>query len=455
MSSVIRYDLINYFLKEPVEIICSSAFPMVKRLILCPRPRNVEEPWPLQEAEPVSALLKIDGEESEEKELQEKSEEFMNWVCWLLSLQELHDVYYWGAHHYARQNSAWQIRSSMWKPVFIRQWKPPGQGIFEGTVLYWRLPQFLSNGLGLFFDVNFRRTEFTLALQLFLDSLPTDQLTEIRFVKKWSAFESLVNDQAERDGYLYTFGHAGTEEYARLKAEVKRVIDSDPSVQARPNANEALTKQLSALERMPVKMMAKRFLDELSINYDEPDINKIVNTRNDILHYIRTSAGLEEVLRLDLILKETLSEVLCRKLGWNIERELQVDYSTPYTEPLPDYLRLSNERHEVEASGSGRLESADGTHTFECEGSLSWNQHRIDGQFVSRDPNRLEILNLMNAGGSVKLSLEPSDSRILVEKAMFTHFGFGAHATVRGGPPQNFEVDFKLTALKLFRAASL
>jgi len=61
----------------------------------------------------------------------------------------------------------------------------------------------------------------------------------------------------------------------------------------------------------------------------------------------------------------------------------------------------------------------------------------------------------MNAGGSVKLSLEPSDSRILVEKAMFTHFGFGAHATVRGGPPQNFEVDFKLTALKLFRAASL
>ena len=58
MSSVMRYDIINYFLKEPVEIPCDfSAFPMIRKVVLYPTATNSEEHWPLQEPAKVASLL--------------------------------------------------------------------------------------------------------------------------------------------------------------------------------------------------------------------------------------------------------------------------------------------------------------------------------------------------------------------------------------------------------------
>lgn len=301
--SIMRCDLINYFLKEPVEMSCNfHLFPTIKRLILYPTRNSVEEQWPSEKPAKVSAFLETsDNENVAEYEVQRQAEEFMNLVCWLLSLQELHDVYYWGTYHYVKSGSTWRLRSSLWKPALIKEWKP--SGVSEGTVTYWRLPEFLSRAMTIFSDEKFHSKEFILALHLFLDSLPTDQLAEIRFVKKWSAFESLINDQAEEDGYLFIFRERGSQEFSSLKSELKRVIDTYPDVLANPNSNEPLTKQLAALERMPVKMISKRFLNDHHVNYDEHDLNKIVNLRNDILHYIRTDKGLKEVRRLERVLR--------------------------------------------------------------------------------------------------------------------------------------------------------
>ena len=134
-----------------------------------------------------------------------------------------------------------------------------------------------------------------------------------------------------------------------------------------------------------------------------------------------------------------------------MEAELRVRYSTPHAQPLPDYCRLSSENPLTTANGVGRLESTDGRQSFTCEGLLSWNTSSIDGQFVSRDPRRPEILNLMNNEAPLLLRLTTNGSEILVEKANLTHFGFGAHASVRGGPVENLQVNFNVTALRLFR----
>ena len=110
-----------------------------------------------------------------EYEVQRQTEEFIDLVCWLLSLQELHDVYYWGAHHYVKSESAWRLRSSLWKPALIKEWKSSRS--FEGTVLYWRLPEFLSRALALFSKQEFHSKEFILALHLFqILYLPTSSL---------------------------------------------------------------------------------------------------------------------------------------------------------------------------------------------------------------------------------------------------------------------------------------
>ena len=424
---------------------------MVKRLVLSPRQGHIGKPWPLGERE-ASAFVEVDGEQQDEVVLQEKAEEFMAWVCWLLSLAGLHDAYYWGAHHYVNESSVWKLRSSVWKPTIVKEWKPLGQGIFEGTVLYWRLPEFLVKGLNAFSDTNFSRDEFILALHLFLDSLPTDQLNEMRFIKKWTAFESLINDQAENDGFLYIFGQPDSDEFASLRKQLKQVIDTHPSVISKRSAKQWLTRQLSALERVPIKILARRYLSDLSIRYDEQDIDKIVDSRNDILHYIKTEAGLEEVSRLDLVLKRLLSEVLCRKLGWDLEKELHVNYSPPYIEPLPDYVGLCKDELEVGTAGMGRLKSKDGKHALECRGTLSWNRERIEGRFVSRDRQRLNTMNLMSDRAWVELMLTASDGgTVFADKAKIVHLDWGARAATRGGPVQNIEVNFNVIALRVFR----
>lgn len=454
MSSVIRCDLINFYLKEPIEANpCDCpAFPMVRKLILCPRRRNAEAPWPLREQEGVVAFVEVETQDLEESTLQENVDGFMIWVCWLLSLAELHDVYYWGAHHYLNVSSTWKLRSSVWKPTIVRDWKPDDPRVFEGAVIYWRLPAFLSKGLKLFSDSNFPTKEFTMALHLFLDSLPTQQLAEMRFVKKWTAFESLINDQAEKDGYLYIFGKRGSDEFSSLRSQLKQTIDSHPSVTARPETNEPLTRQLGAVERMPVKMIAKRFLNDLALSFDEHDLIKIVDTRNDILHYIKTDVGLEEVRRLDTVLHRLLSEILCRKLDWNMEDELRVNYTLSYNEPLPDYITLSNSEVTTQAAGSGHIESVDGQHPMDCEGTLSWNREEINGQFVSRDPQRFEIMSLSDGKTWVKVVLNTSDGgTAILDKGRIIHVEMGARAAARGAPLQNFEVNFGTIGLKLFR----
>jgi hypothetical protein len=454
MSSVIRYDLINFYLKEPVDVhSCDCpAYPMVRRLLLCPRQTNVNEPWPLREQNKVVAFVEIDTQNQLEATLQDNIEGFMIWVCWLLSLAELHDVYFWGAHHYLKEASTWNLRSSVCKPTIVSDWKPDDPHVFEGAVIYWRLSEFLSKGLRLFSDNNFPTKEFTLALQLFLDSLPTRQFAEMRFVKKWTAFESLINDQAEKDGYLYIFGKRGSDEFSSLRSELKLAIDANPSVIARPETNEPLTRQLSAVERMPVKTIAKRFLNDLSINFDEHDLIKTVDTRNDILHYIKTDTGLEEVRRLDKILHRLLSETFCRKLDWNMENELQVNYAQPYNEPLPDYVMLSNAEVATQVAGSGHIESTDGQHPVDCEGTLTWNRDDINGQFVSRDLRRFDIMGLSDGRTKVKVVLNTSDGgTALVHGGLVIHVDMGARATVRGGPLQNFEISFGVIGLKLFR----
>ena len=453
MSSVIRYNLINFDLKEPIEINpCDCpAFPMVKKLVLCPR-KDTNIPWPLREQTGVVAFAELDSQNLQESTLQDNVDGFMIWVCWLLSLAELHDVYYWGAHHYVKETSTWKLRSSVWKRTIVKDWKPDDPRVFEGTVIYWRLPEFLSKGLKLFSDNNFPTKGFTMALHLFLDSLPTQQLAEMRFVKKWTTFESLINDQADKDGYLYIFGKRGSDEFSSLRTQLKQTIDSHPSVTARPETNEPLTRQLSALERMPVKMIAKRFLRDLSVNFDERDLNKIVDTRNDILHYIKTDAGLEDVRRLDTVRHRLLSETFCRKLDWNMEDELRVNYAQPYNEPFPEYVRLSNAEVATQTIGSGHIESVDGQHPMECVGTLSWNREDISGQFVSRDPRRLEILSLSDGKTWVKVTLNPSDGGVtIVDRGKVNHVKTGAQAAVRGGPLQNFEINFGIIGLKLFR----
>lgn len=97
---------------------------MVRRLILCPRQTNVNATWPLREQSKVVAFVEIDAQNQVEATLQDNVEGFMIWVCWLLSLAELHDVYFWGAHHYLKEASTWNLRSSVCKPTIVSDWKP-------------------------------------------------------------------------------------------------------------------------------------------------------------------------------------------------------------------------------------------------------------------------------------------------------------------------------------------
>src|SRR5208337_5306995 len=165
MSSVVRFDLLNHTLQEPVDINpCRvNAFPAVKRLLLAPSQKGA-----------TSAFVEMEGIAESNHE---NAEEFMSWVCWLLSLAELHHVYYWGAHRFVRTaESNWTWKTSSWKKKRVKEWVPSGPlaagpSVFEGSVWHWRLPQFLSIGLTRFSDSSFPRKDFIMALHLFIDSL--------------------------------------------------------------------------------------------------------------------------------------------------------------------------------------------------------------------------------------------------------------------------------------------
>jgi hypothetical protein len=425
---------------------------MVRRLILFPREQGYPESfvaWPSLKQRDVSAFVEIEGTK-DERALQEMAQDFMAWVCWLLSLAELHHVYYWGSHHYARDNSTWKLRSSAWKATTVKDWKPSMPGIFEGTVLYWRLPDFLSRGLTSFSEPKFGKDDFVPALHLLLDALPQDQLSEMRFIKKWIAFEKLVNEQAMEEGYAYAFGRAKSSEFAALRKSLSEVIETHPSVRTATDAKDALMRQLSALERAPIKTLARRFLGNLSIPYDEEDIDRMTDTRNGILHYIETRATAEELWRRDQILTRLLSQILCKMIGWDLDRELHQDYAPPYREALPDYVKLHEEIPCLEAQGSGRLETEDQTCILECGGKVTWNHEKIDGKLVSHDPERFRIIDLHNSWKWVRIHMATEDGRsVLVDRGKISHLETPFVPQTPGGQSQNVEIPFNIFALKV------
>jgi len=213
---------------------------MVKRLILFPRepgyPRSFVA-WPSMKDRQVTAFVEIEGTK-DELALQQMAQDFMIWVCWLLSLAELHHVYYWGSHHYRRESSGWKLKFSAWKRSTVADWKPAkllGMTVFEGTVPYWRIPEFVPQGLKVFSGQSFPREDFIIALQIFLDSLQpySSELTALRYIKKWIAFEELVNEYCQADGSLYVFGRPNSTDFMLLMRSLRDAIDTHPSVLSR------------------------------------------------------------------------------------------------------------------------------------------------------------------------------------------------------------------------------
>ena len=455
MRSVFRFDFLNFRLSEPIDLNpCEcSGYPMVKRLILFPRepgyPRSFVA-WPSTKDREVTAFVEIEGTNNESA-LQQMAQDFVIWVCWLLSLAELHDVYYWGSHHYSEDNSNWKLRSSVWKATTVKDWRPSGSGIFEGSILFWRLPEFLSRGFKSFSEPRFARDDFILALHLFLDSLPLDQLSEMRFVKKWIAFEKLVNEQAKDEGYAYVFGEPKAREFAALKKALAEVIKKHPAVRTAIETRGSLMRNLSCLERVPVKVLARRFLDNLSIQHDGGDIDRIVDVRNGILHYIEAKATPEELWKYEQLLSRLLCQILCKKLGWDYEKELHEKYAAPHRDPLPEYVKLHEESLGLEVKGSGRLETEDQAMSLECSGRVTWNRENIDCQLTSHDPERFNIVNLQQSPKYVRVQLTAEDgSKVLVDRGKISHLEMRFVPQTPGGSLQNVEVPFNVFALRLF-----
>jgi hypothetical protein len=426
---------------------------MVKRLILFPRepgyPRSFVA-WPSMKDREVTAFVEIEGTK-DEFALQQMAQDFMIWVCWLLSLAELHHVYYWGSHHYAEVNSDWKLRSSAWKATTVKDWKPSGSGIFQGSVLFWRLPEFLSRGLESLSDPKFARDDLILALHLFLDGLPLDQLSEMRFVKKWIAFEKLVNEQARDEGYAYVFGEPRAREFVDLKRALSDIIKKHPAVRTAIEAKDSLTRNLSSLERVPVKVLARRFLDNLSIQHNAGDIDRIVDVRNGILHYIEAKATPEELWKYEQLLSRLLCQILCKKLGWDYEKELHEKYAAPHSDSLPEYVKLHEENLDLEVKGSGRLETEDQAMSLECNGRVTWNRDSIDCQLTSHDPERHKLVNLQHSPKYVRIQLASEDgSKVLVDRGKISHLEMPFVPQTPGGSPQNVEVPFNIFALRLF-----
>jgi hypothetical protein len=445
MSSVFRFNLLNLCLEEPVDInpcLCQS-FPTIKRMIL----------FPVKKKQETLAFVEIENA-GEEQTLHEIAQGFMDWVSWLLSLAELHDVYYWGAHHF-KKSTAWKLQSSSWRLTYVRNWRPTASNIFDVIVQYWRLPKFLSEGLKKFSDMTFSRQEFIRALHMFSDSLwSTDQLPEVQFIKKWTALESLINEDGNARGYMYIFGKQNAPEFVKLRREIANVIKKQGDrgdrgwlflrefidsakrllhITTKPSLDENnkgfLLRMLSALERMPIKIMARTFLDKLSITYDGSKIDEIVDTRNGILHRLEKEIKGEEVWKLDELLKGLLSEVLCAKLGWNLKKELQERYVTPCSQPLPDYVELQDELTPEACYGSGKLES-EGKTILKCDGTITWSRDGVIGQFTSNDPSCIvSLLNLQNNSRRAQIWLSTNDGRkVSVSRAKVSHLDSGSRS---------------------------
>jgi hypothetical protein len=431
MSSVFRFDLLNYWLSEAVDINpCQcQAFPMVRRLILFPRGQEPQLDWQsglslAQQERSATAFLECDSTK-DETALQKQAEEFMAWACWLLSLAELRDVYYWGSHHYGKESSGWKLKSSAWKQSTVADWKPTrllGMNIFEGTVPYWRIPEFVSQGLKVLSDQNFPREDFIIALQIFLDSLRpnSSELTALRFIKKWIAFEELVNEHCDANGSMYVFGKPNSTDFLLLLRSLEERISNHPSVLMRPESATPLKRHLTQLQRFPMKILVRKFLDQFQIKYSEKDIDDLVDMRNNIMHYADETETSKSVYELDQILRGFLTVVLCKLLRWDFE-ELRVPYASPSGGQLPDYVTLEKETYALSAKGAGQIETDDGSCTVKCDGTVEWSPDSLLGHMTSTGQDGIKVHELHNKFKSVRLRLEIEDGTLLLDQAKIPH----------------------------------
>jgi hypothetical protein len=433
MSSVFRFDLLNYWLREAVDINpCQcEAFPMARRLILIPTEKQSQIPeWQsalslARDERQAIAFLEYDGT-GDEISLQSEAQEFMSWVSWLLSLSELRDIYYWGSHHYQRETSTWKLKSSAWKQSAVVDWKPSkllGMTVFEGTVPYWRMPQFLPQGLNMFSDGHFAREDFIAALHLFLDSLRpgSSELTQLRFIKKWIAFEKLINEHCQADGSLYVFDRPNSTDFLLLMRSLEEIIDTHPSVLSKPGSAKALKRHLMALQRFPIKMLAPKFLNRFTVEYSPKDIDEVVDMRNQVMHYAEEAKTSKNVWELNQVLHGSISTVLCRLLKWDFEKELKVPYAPPSRGELPSYIGLERDSYILNAQGVGRLEPEDASCTVQCNGRVEWNRDSILGQMTSSGQDAIKIHELMRDFKSLRVRLEVENGTLLLEGAKIVH----------------------------------
>lgn len=420
MSSVVRFDLLNCTLREPVIVDpCKvGSFPTVKRLLLAPRSGNGGG----GQTRRTAAFVEMDGTVEDSHE---KAEEFMAWVCWLLSLGELHDVYYWGSHHFVQDKPSWAWHASSWRILRTNEWSPNGPWAagggtaFEGAVLPWRLPDFLSLGFTRFSDPTFQRDEFIVALQLFLDSRPYNQLGEFRYIKKWTPFEAMINRQAEADNSIYVFGKDKAPDFSELRKSLSALITEHPAVKGKPDAELALQRQLSALERVPIKILTPMVLVKLGITYQQTDVDELVNMRNKILHYAETAKTTRAVWELSDILDGFLVRMLFTQFGWDFEKELKANYKPAYTAPLPNYVK-SVEPTIAPKTGAGILVAEDGTR-IECEGTITWSREKIEGEFVGKDEWGLKLDKLSKDWKWVTVTLQTNGRVVSAERGKIPH----------------------------------
>jgi len=431
VSSVIRFDLLNYYLhpREIIDVpINSPDFPQVRRLVLSPylgdqRPAfGSAKPQRMIEA---TAFAELDGG-GNEIEIQRKGEGFMDWICWLLSLAAFHMVYYWGAHHYVKEGSSWRHRSSLWKTAHIKDWHPRETiygRVFDGTVLEYRLPEFLTKALKRISDEGFPRNDFKSSLHILLDATE-DETIEIQYIKSWVALENLVNQKAQSDGTMYVFGRPKSSEFKTLRARVADAIAGcfpvSLSEQQRQQRRSLLGK-LSELERVPVKILIKGFFDGLPIRYDEKDLGKIKEVRDGLLHYAELRYDSKETWHLLQVLRGLVGRALCQMVEWDSEKEIRSKRTVGPRVSAPDYIMLSGDRFEQKASGTGVYETEDGTHRFDCRGIARWTRREIRAKVVVGVTDLKQLFDVAGSSADIRCTLTTGDgSKLTIAGAKIT-----------------------------------
>jgi len=456
MENVIRFDLVNMQLPEPVDIpeIKCSMFPEVRRVFLSLFDESDQDDQEFQAERMfeersqgnVSLFVEIEGENRDERYIQERCQEFVSWVCWLLSLAEMRSVYYWGSHHYIRSENEWKLVSSAWKPLRVKEAK----GSPWGGVPYWRLPTYVRRALEILSKTTCPRQTIFTAIQLFTDSLPYEgELSEFRFLKKWLALEIIINKCAHDDHSAYVFG-TDKRQFDALKKELLEDIRQDPRIAEDERRVEALTRQLTAMRRVPISMLAMEFLSTRQVTFDESDLVRSLEARNKILHEgTRPTTPGKTVNELDGFVASVFGRAIFQMIGWDYEQELKVPYEQKEVDSRSEYAILRPQPDQSYVfRGKGSLREVDGTATIPCYGEMNVSRKEISGKFMT--PNPLRIFEISNSWKTCEISLDVDNSTsVLVEgaKVAGTHMAFSSKEFTQTDSLPSF----KIVALKALR----